>query len=499
MLKLSLSLLVTGAVWVAPVAAQSSPVEISSVPGLWSVLPQTNRCTGQAGLACVLPNLYGPYGLALPNPSHVAHFNSAFQSNFTALNTAIATQLTLLPLASPASGFTYKYDSATGVYTRSAQSFGPVLTERAETIGRHRFYFGANFQRFRFDKLDGVPLHNLPAVFTHSFQGTRQPYQTQFIWTMNSLDLKVNQYTIFGTYGLTDHIDVSVAVPLLQIGFNAISYATIERTFDTEPLSNMSVNGILPCCTTGPPYAHYFDPTQPATSLMRTFSNNQFSGDIYTNAAKTGNLYWDPSRSNAAGPGDVTFRFKVSVYRSDRLSVAALTDLRLPTGDERNFLGSGAWGVKPFAAVSVRTRWLTPHINVGYQWNGESLLAGNILNGTKATLPGYALLSAGTDLGVWSRLTVAVDYIGEELINAPRVRSEIYTPSILPIVTPGAPSVFPTIATGLKDTYNQSNVAVGFKLNVFDRLLLTGNGLIAANDGGLRERVIPLVGLSYTF
>jgi hypothetical protein len=507
MLKLSLSLLVTGVVWVAPVVAQS-PVEISSVRGLWPVLQQagTNRCTGQAGLACVLPNLYGPYGLFLPNPTHAAHFNSTFQSNFTALNTAIATQLTLLPLASPASGFVYKYDSATGVYTRSAQSFGPVLTERAETIGRHRFYFGANFQRFRFDKIDGVPLHNLPAVFTHEkntfmampgMPGIAEPYETQFIWTMNSIDLKVNQFTIFGTYGLTDHIDVSVAVPLLQIGFNATSNATIERTFDTEPAL---VNGttFVPCCSTGPPYAHYFDPTQQATSIMRTFSNNQFSGDIYTNAAKTGNLYWDPSRSNAAGPGDVTFRFKASVYRSDRLSVAALTDLRLPTGDERNFLGSGAWGVKPFAAVSVRTRWLTPHINVGYQWNGESLLAGNILNGTKATLPGYVLLAGGTDLGVWSRLTVAVDYIGQELINAPRVRSEIYTPS-LPVVTPGAPSVFPTIATGIKDTYNQSNVAAGFKLNVFDRLLLTGNALIAANDGGLRERVTPLVGLSYTF
>src|SRR5947209_5994101 len=147
------ALLLVAVAFVTPVFSQSTPVQVSNVPGLTSVLPSTSHCTGQAGLACVLPNLYGPFGLVLPNPSHTAHFNSEFQSDFSALNAAIATQLTLLPLASPASGFIYKYNPATGVYERSVESFGPVLTERAETIGRHRFYFGATFQRFRFDKL----------------------------------------------------------------------------------------------------------------------------------------------------------------------------------------------------------------------------------------------------------------------------------------------------------------------------------------------------------
>jgi len=178
--------------------------------------------------------------------------------------------------------------------------------------------------------------------------------------------------------------------------------------------------------------------------------------------------------------------------------IALASDLRLPTGDESNFLGSGAWGVKPFAAVSIRTGWLTPHVNLGYQWNGSSYLGGNIWNGTKDKLPDFAFFSVGTDIGVTRRLTAAVDYIGQELISAPRIISATYT-SLGPLVSTGQTGMFPTISTVARDTYNQSDSAFGFKYNLFDRLIVSGNLLVALNDGGLRQRVTPLVGLSYSF
>ena len=90
-------------------------------------------------LASVLSGLFGPNGLVvnseavLPNESpHSVHFNIAFQ-NFTQLNIGLASQLTSLPLPSPASGFTYRFDQSTGTFVRSTQSFGPILTDRAET------------------------------------------------------------------------------------------------------------------------------------------------------------------------------------------------------------------------------------------------------------------------------------------------------------------------------------------------------------------------------
>lgn len=472
---------------VSPAFSQTTPVEISSVPGLAARLPATNRCTGQAGLACAIPNLYGPYGLVLPNPFHTAHFNSAFQSNFSALNEAIATQLTLLPLPSPASGFTFHYDPTTGLQVQTAASLGPILTERPETIGRNKFFFGVAYQRFSFNKLDNQSLANLPVVFAHQPDtgpgGAPEPYEKEFITTNNYIGLKVNQYTFFATYGLTSRIDLSVAVPVLQIGLDLSSLATIERGVNTQPSFG---------------YAHYFDPADPAGSLTHVFANNQSSPDIYANPAETGNLYWDPSKNYAAGFGDVVFRFKGDVYRSDRFTLALLTDVRFPTGDEKNFLGSGAYGVKPFLALAVGTGHFTPHANVGYQWNGSSILAGDILTGSKANLPGYAIFSGGLDIGVTKSLTVVADYIGEELLNAPRIQSTTYTSSV-PLLTTGQIGTFPDITTGVKQTYNQSNASIGAKVNLFKQFLVTGNLLIALNNGGLREKVIPLIGVSYTF
>ena len=486
----------------------SQSVPIASIPGLANVAFPLVSCSGTTSLGCAIPNLYGPHGLTLPNATYPAHFMSSVISNFAALNTEIGTQMTLLPLTSPASGFTYEFQRNTGLFVRSAQSFGPVLTERGETVGRHKFYFGGTLQRFRFNKVDGVDLHNFQSVFTQapgSAPAGARPVESQFISTQNSVDLKVNQLTLFGTFGLTNRIDVSLAIPLLQVGYNVNSIATINRIVNTEPIVTPGASGpVVSCCSAGGPgpygpvYANFFDPNNKQGSVVREFSNNQFSPDILSNPAKTGDLYWDPSKNNAAGIGDVTVRVKGRVYRSDRATISVLTDVRFPTGDETNFLGSGAWGVKPFAAASVRTGWLTPHFNVGYQWNGSSLLGGNIWNGTKGTLPGYAFFSAGTDIGVTKGLTLAVDYLGQELINAPRVTMSSYT-STGPLVSTGQIGTFPTVVSDSKQTYNQSNVAVGAKYALFNRFLLIGNIMVAVNDGGLRQRVTPTLGISYIF
>src|SRR5262245_45665006 len=80
------------------------------------------RCAGSSKIGCVIPNPFGR-GITLPRRTpgeHEAHFyeTQQFTENFLPLNTAIATQFALLPIASPASSFTYSYDRATGVHTR---------------------------------------------------------------------------------------------------------------------------------------------------------------------------------------------------------------------------------------------------------------------------------------------------------------------------------------------------------------------------------------------
>ena len=172
-------------------------------------------------LAFLIPNLYGPSGLIvnsealLPDGStHSAHFNSAFQAEFTQFNISLASQLASVPLPSPASGFTYELDPALGVFKRSTQSFGPILAERAETIGRKKFSLGFNYQYFTFDTIEGVDLGNVPAVFTHDNPalGGRDDVVT----TANAIDASVGQFTTYLNFGVTSWLDAAVAVPLVS-------------------------------------------------------------------------------------------------------------------------------------------------------------------------------------------------------------------------------------------------------------------------------------------
>jgi Putative MetA-pathway of phenol degradation len=313
------------------------------------------------------------------------------------------------------------------------------------------------------------------------------------------VDIRMNQFTIFGTFGLTNRIDLSVAIPYLQVGFNVNSVATINRIAGTEPILIPGAAGKTPtvaCCSNGGPgpygpiFANYFDPKNPATSTVREFSNNQ--------STSQGDLYWNPSKNSAEGIGDVVLRLKANLYHNDKINFAMLTDVRLPTGDATNFIGSGTVGVKPVAALSVRTGWLTPHVNLGYQWNGSSILGGNPYLGTKSTLPGFAVFSAGSDVPISKHVTLAGDYLGQELVNSPRIGTETIT-SPGPLATTGQIATFQTIVPLGKGVYNQSDAAVGVKISAWDHLLFTANAIVALNDGGLRQRVTPLLALSYVF
>ena len=118
-------------------------------------------------LATLFTGLYGPNGLVVDSEAtlpgeqpHSAHFNSSFQFDFTQFSAALVNQFVTVPLPSPASGFTYQFDSSLGVFQRTTQSFGPILAERAETIGARRVSFGFAAQRFTFDTVEGIDLNS---------------------------------------------------------------------------------------------------------------------------------------------------------------------------------------------------------------------------------------------------------------------------------------------------------------------------------------------------
>lgn len=408
-------------------------------------------------LALLIPTLYGPSGLTvdsealLPDGStHSAHFNSAFQTEFNQFNVALASQLAAIPLPSPASGFTYTFDSSLGVFQRTTESFGPIFAERADTIGRRKLSFGVTYQHFGFDSLEGVSLGEVPAVFTHD-EAELGGGRSDLVTTLNAIAASVDQTVASVSYGLGDRVDVALAVPFVAVDLAVTSDATVQR-IGTE----------------NSPATHFFGAAAGSYGTQRR----------YTRAG------------HASGIGDVFGRVKVNVLRNDTISLALGLDARLPTGDAENLLGLGAPGARPFAALSFARGKVAPHLNLAYLWNGKSVLAGDVAQGRKVDVPDQAGYVVGVDVGLSERLTLAVDFLGSYLTDSPRLVRETFTAA--------NGRSFPQIGF-VRGSYALATGAVGIKLNPFGRLLVDLNVRFKLDDAGLRDDVTPLVGIEYAF
>jgi hypothetical protein len=132
-------------------------------------------------------------------------------------------------------------------------------------------------------------------------------------------------------------------------------------------------------------------------------------------------------------------------------------------------------------------------LNVGYQWNGSSLLAGDIAAGVKGDLPNELSYVFGADVGVERRLSIAFDVLGRYWSNAQRLSSSTFTVSS---VSP--PQTFDDVAFRV-GALNVVSGSFGLKANIAGTLLATFNLEFKLNDAGLRTKVTPLVGLEYSF
>jgi hypothetical protein len=374
-------------------------------------------------------------------------------------------------MPSPASGIAFVFDPGTGLSTQNAESLGPLLGERAETIGRHHVYVSFLYQHFSFGTVDGINLKSLPLVFQHNPEDPTElgPDDLDYLKTTNRIDLKSDQFISSVTIGLTSRVDLSLALPITDVRYSVSSQVHIVR--NSGPSSPYG-------------YYHFFDPSCLPTTSSPT------AAQLACQAASTDKTFTNSSR--ASGIGDIVTRVKATVLKRERFRAAAGLEFRAPSGDANNFLGAGSLGVKPFVILSYRSR-ISPHLDLGYQWNGDSILAGNALTGTKSALPSQFQYSGGVDWGVSKRMTLAADLVGQRYINANEFREQPY----VDIMGVSHPDV--TTTNTVKGSFNINDLSLGAKVAIAGKLLASGNLLIQLNDAGIRSRVIPMVGLSYTF
>jgi hypothetical protein len=423
-----------------------------------------SNSTGLAGLLLRFfspdnPVLLAP-NLANPVQSHDAHFRSQAnaQATLRQLNAGIAAQLATFPIGSSSGGFTYTFDETLGVYNRTTQSFGPIFAERPLTLGKNKFALAVNYQHASWDRFEGRDLSGgeLPLYLTH--EDTNRDggslnlfFEGDIIKSDLAIDLKTDTTVLLASYGVSGRLDVGVAVPYLSIDMDANVTATID---------NIATN-------TTPGIIHQFD-------------QNGTQSHVY------------PESGHASGIGDMLLRTKWNFYRGASASAALGGDLRLPTGDEADLLGSGATQFKLWGVIGGSPGRFSPRASFGYTFSsGGSEFTGD--------LPDELNYTAGFDVAVHPRLTIAADFVGRTLLDTERLVLEDHTYQFTQRNDPTVRSATRQQLGSKTGNMGLYLASVGFKFNPAGRLLIVGNVLISMGDGGLQSEVTPVFGLDYSF
>jgi hypothetical protein len=329
--------------------------------------------------------------------------------------TFIQTELATIPVTSPSSGFTYRLDPTIGANVRASDSFGPFYVERALTGGKRQVTFSVSYSQTAFDNIDGLALRTgtLVAIATQ-LDGESQPFDAETL----TLRIQTRTTTFSGHIGLTDRLDFSGAVPVVSL----------------------SMSGDRVDTTHGVPF--------PQASAV----------------------------ASASGLGDVLLRAKYNVLRSGASGVSVGTDIRLPTGNADNFLGSGHTIGVPRLIGSLEHDWIGLQGEVGYAVGGPV---------RQVEYGGAATIVASP------RLTLVAEVLGSRLGSG---GSLVY----LTEARPGLVGVNTIRLTGATSSTTRVSVVAGFRWNIAGKWLLSANVLRPVTTAGLNAKWVPTMTFDYS-
>jgi len=273
-----------------------------------TLLLSTARPAASQAVTSALSNLLTDTG-ALPD-GFIAD-PSAAAATRDAVGDLFVVEVGSLPLVSSSAGFVYRLNPALGVIERTSSNFGAFYTERAVRGGRGQASFGLNYQSSNFGSLQGASLSQgeFPTTAVRT-AGSAQPFGRDTL----ALNLEARTTTAFGTFGVTDRLDVSVAVPVVRVNFSGRRSTTM-------------------------------------------------AGQTLVQATRSG---------RASGLGDATIGARYGFLGGGSRSVAIGADLRLPTGREEDLLGSGKAAARFLGIGSWEGDRIGLHGNVGAGVGGLS-------------------------------------------------------------------------------------------------------------------------------
>ncbi len=345
----------------------------------------------------------------------------AVNNEFDTLASNIAdTAARSIPIISSSAGFTYRYNAAIGAFERTSDTLGPIFLERPDTLGRGKFNVNVSYQYVQFDQFDGTSLRNLQSPDPVVLQTSGGDQVTTRL--RYSLRLQNHVTAVSATYGVCDDLDVNLLVPLIE---------------------------------------------------------TRLAVGVHASGVGEGHVHDD-----AFGVGDILVRTKYQLPRLDWFRSAIGLQLRLPSGNENDFQGTGNFEASPFFYGSTLL-WgrVEPHVNLGIDYN-----TGDVSHSA-------ARYGAGVDVDAHPRIGFAFGFLGRsELGGSADRRDTLFLHS-----RNGADVREPLLGLdfGRKDFFDFS---FGVRAVLFRNIMMFANGIYALNDSGLRnDTIIPTVGFEGTF
>ena len=358
----------------------------------------------------------------------------------------IGLQVSNVPLGSSSGGFTYQYDSSLGTFKRSTESFGPAFAERAVNIGRGKLNFGMNYQHSKYTALDDKDLESGAIAIFLPHQDIPSFVKGDMIEADLKMNLRSDTEAFFGNFGVTDKLDLGLVVPVEHVKMD-LTYHEIIRDFATHA----------------------------SAPLIHRFGNGEKTDDV-------------SESGSATGIGDMVVRAKLGLTSRGTQGFALGVDLRLPTGDEENMLGTGATQTHVFLIASGEQGKLGHHVNIGYTGSAGGTDVSNQFN--------YV---GGVDYAATPKLTLVGDFVGRTYFDAKQLVDTTFAHTFQQGDT--APTETVQLSTVALDngTLNSMLGTAGVKFNPGGTLLLSGHIVFSLNSAGLTRSVTGVFGFDYSF
>lgn len=337
---------------------------------------------GATPLEQVIPGLFGgSLNTTITEGASPSGQQASVVQRFSNLSAQLAAARSQVPLPSSSGAFSYAWDSDVDSFVRFEQSLGAGFGERAQTLGKGRFNVGLSYQHVDFSTLAGDSLSNIVSVqpaFSKGYLKTESDqalFGDDIIRTQLSMSFTFDMFYLSAAYGLTDTIDVSLA---LAINHAHMQGNATAMTLDPDGDGAGIINGIA-----------QFSSEQPGAIQNGT-------GPICGNPYRCAKASFNES---ATGTGDLFLRAKWHVVDTWLADIALAEILTLPTGNADELLGFHDPTFTPWFIASKNIGRVSPHINLGYSFRSAQDVS-------------QAQWIVGADVLTTRWLTLAGDFLG---------------------------------------------------------------------------------------